>query len=118
MNEIQVVQKSWGRELVIVNSKAAGYCGKIMQAEPPGTSRIERHGKKDETFYVLEGSLMLEVFGYGEIPVLENILYLRPGDSYRLTPGHWHRFSAGEKGTRFVEFSTFHEDADTERANT
>lgn len=115
------VPKSWGRELIVVNAKeGSGYCGKIMEARPGKTSRIERHRTKDETFYMLSGALKLELFGNGPEPdsVIEvHILHAGIEDvcSYRILPGVWHRFGALDPGTRFVEFSTFHDDEDTER---
>lgn len=111
----ELVNKSWGQEEIVVNDERSGYCGKIMRAEPPNKSRIERHMKKDEVFYVLDGVVVLELFGHGDEPRDRSTILLRSGDSYRLIPGHWHRFGAGENGTRFVEFSSFHSNEDVER---
>lgn len=118
MRQIVVrINKRWGYELIIVNDARAGYCGKDMHGEPGTASRIERHRTKDETFLVLRGSVRLLVFGRAEIPDLEHpgLHLLWPDDAFRIPPGTWHRFQAEEPGTRFIEFSTFHDDADTER---
>lgn len=128
MLETLVVAKSWGREIIVVNAKAAGYCGKIMEARPGRTSRIERHRTKDETFYMLAGAVKLELFGNGPEPLppsLEKptrdhgtaILHAGIDEicSYRILPGVWHRFGALDPGTRFCEFSTYHFEEDTER---
>lgn len=128
------VPKSWGHELIVVNTKeGSGYCGKIMEARPGRTSRIERHRTKDETFYMLSGALKLELFGNGDEPLSPSLaapvpVYGEHGTvilhagidttcSYRILPGTWHRFGALDPGTRFAEFSTFHDDEDTERAS-
>lgn len=112
------VDKRWGFEDIIVNDEDANYCGKIMCMKVGVASRVERHGRKDETFYVLDGAVKLEIFGDGDEPDdpgWYTILYpLGPG--FRIRPGTWHRFSAHLPETRFIEFSTYHFDGDTQRA--
>jgi len=110
------VDKRWGHELIIVNDSDAGYCGKMMVMDNVYVqSRVERHRTKDETFYVLEGIVRLELFGSGPTPSETEIRHLHRGNSFRITPGTWHRFGTYQAGTQFVEFSTFHDDSDTER---
>lgn len=132
MNDPVRVEKNWGYEIIVVNDQGAGYCGKIMHARPGRASRIERHRTKDETFYVLEGCVRLELFGSGDVPLVptDAIAGSLPGQDrhhgrvdlhvdqgFRILPGVWHRFGALDPGTRFCEFSTFHDDEDTERAS-
>jgi D-lyxose ketol-isomerase len=125
-----IVHKNWGHEEIVVNERKAGYCGKIMRARPGRASRIERHRTKDETFYVLDGCVRLELFENYDVPAVptdaiagslpgqgefHGRIDLQSGQGFRIPPGVWHRFGAMDPGTRFVEFSTFHDDADTER---
>lgn len=116
-DEIIEVPKQWGKEIILVNEPdARGYCGKIMLAEPGATCTTERHRTKDETFWVVAGMLRLELFGEAERPdERPQVLILEGGDSHRIRPGTWHRFGAVVPKTVFVEFSSYHDDADTEK---
>jgi len=71
---------------------------------------MHRHLLKDETFYVREGAIRLEV---GE----EEPIILRPSDEFRIAPGTWHRFANHPKWAMalVIEVSTHHDDADVER---
>lgn len=96
-------EKAWGSEQWVVNDT---YCGKIMLLKKGFRCSIHYHKIKDETFYILEGKMLLELEGEKAI--------MKPGEVIRIKPGQKHRFTALED-TRFIEFSTHHEDEDSYR---
>jgi len=107
---MKVVKKAWGEEEWIVNDV---YCGKRLVLNAGWRSSIHCHKNKDETFYVTRGRMLVEV---GEAPDALGERIMTSGDTLRLTPGTWHRFTGIEE-TEFFEFSTHHEDSDTYRAS-
>lgn len=97
-------KKVWGNEVEIVNTK--DYCGKLLNLKQGFCCSIHHHEKKDETFYVNTGCIILEIEN-------DKIL-MGPGESYRIKPGIKHRFS-GIVDSQIIEFSTHHEDKDSIR---
>jgi quercetin dioxygenase-like cupin family protein len=65
---------------------------------------------KDETFYIEEGNISLEM-GRDRV---EKVISLTPGDSIHLEPGIWHRFTAITNSV-IIEISTQHFDEDSYR---
>ena len=102
---IKKVDKLWGSEEWIVNRT---YCGKILNLKKGFRGSIHYHKIKDETFYLLEGKVLLEL---GE--ELSKTT-MKPGDSIILEPGTKHRFTPLED-SKIIEFSTHHDDEDTYR---
>lgn len=101
---IKKVKKDWGYEKWLVNNDL--YCGKIIFIKKGHRCSIHYHKNKDETFYVLKGNIILELFG--------DKIELKEGDSYRLLPGTVHRF-IGTVDSTILEISTHHEDSDSYR---
>ena len=94
------VDKPWGHEIRwALNEK---YIGKILRIEPGQKLSRQYHQQKDETFYVLEGKLVLEL-GSGKDMVR---VVMHPGTSRRITPGTIHRFAAPSDGCTLIEVST------------
>src|SRR3989344_6588214 len=101
---IKKVKKVWGSEEWIVNNEK--YCGKILNLNKGYRSSLHFHKKKHETFYILDGKIILE---------LENISKLmKAGEVHNISPGEKHRFTPLEN-SKLIEFSTHHEDSDTYR---
>jgi len=98
------VEKVWGKELWIANNEA--YCGKILAVNKGYRCSIHYHKIKDETFYILTGKVLMEVAGESRV--------MKPGDTVRLIPGTYHRFT-GLEDSQIAEFSTYHEDDDSYR---
>ena len=103
------VPKVWGSETWIVNEPT--YCGKELHIYAGFRCSLHMHPVKDETFYVIGGTVELEV---GNSPETVQSRKLLIGDSARILPGTWHRFSS-RCGAAVVEFSTHHDDADVVR---
>jgi len=82
------------------------YCGKILELKKNCFCSIHYHKEKDETFYVLDGKIKLELFGETKI--------LKKGESIHLKPYTLHRFT-GIEDSKIIEISTHHEDSDSYR---
>jgi len=110
--ETTFVRKDWGYEYWFVNCDK--YCGKLIVCRDNVWSsggRYHYHANKDETFFVLNGELELDVEGEGSI-------FLKHLCSFRIRPFRKHRFrNVGEKNCRFIEVSTHHEDSDSYRVD-
>jgi len=100
MNNIKTrVNKPWGHEIIWANTEK--YVGKILTiCEGEKLSR-QYHNVKDETIYILYGTLSLEI---GQDPVEEVVL--KPRDTYRIHPGLVHRFCAKWGDVDLIEVST------------
>ena len=101
--KIKKVEKIWGSEEWIVNRD---YCGKILNLKKAHRCSIHYHKNKDETFYLLDGKVLLELDG-------KNIV-LKKGDVQLIEPNQKHRFT-GLVNSKIIEFSTHHEESDSYR---
>ena len=97
---VEKVEKPWGYEKIWAQTDE--YVGKILVID--GGHRLSRqyHELKDETIYVLDGALCLEI-GEGE-SIEKHVLTV--GDSYHVSPGTVHRFCAEHTACTIVEVST------------
>ncbi len=94
------VKKPWGYEIRwAINDK---YLGKILRIEPGQKLSRQYHQQKDETVYVLDGQLVLEI-GPAENQVK---MILHEGAHRRIQPGTIHRFAAPSTGCTLIEVST------------
>lgn len=99
----KIVQKVWGQEEWIVNKD---YCGKKLVLKKGYRCSMHYHKKKDETFYIIKGKVLMETNGDKRI--------MLPGDSIHINPNLKHRFT-GLEDSEIIEFSTHHEDEDSYR---
>jgi len=104
--EIKIVPKIWGSEKWIVNT--SNYCGKELQVTKGKRSSLHYHKDKDETFYIVEGEILMEVG--------DKIWVMKKGDVQRVIPLTKHRYSGLKDCNIMFEFSTHHEDSDSHRA--
>jgi len=116
IEDIEKVEKSWGWEHWFVNTSR--YCGKLLFVrwnEWSSKGAYHYHKLKDETFFIIEGTLRLDyVSDNGEF---KSIL-LRPYDSFRVDKQMKHRFMAATpEGCKFIEASTTHRDEDSYRVH-
>lgn len=97
------VKKVWGEELIIINKE---YCGKILSLKQGFRCSLHYHEKKDETFYILKGEVLMEADKKKWI--------MRIGDVQHIKPRCVHRFT-GLLDSEIIEFSTKHYDSDSYR---
>ncbi len=98
-NEIQRVHKPWGYELIWARSSS--YAGKILVIHAGGMLSRQYHERKEETIYVLQGTLRLELGKNGE-----DVRHLAMGEAFHIAPGTVHRFCAEETEVRLAEVSS------------
>jgi len=98
------VEKPWGHELIW--AVADSYIGKILQIDAGEALSLQYHEVKEETLYLLTGSLRFYAGPVGG--VLEEI-ELDAGDSFHVAPRTVHRMVAVTDVT-MLEVSTPHLD--------
>jgi quercetin dioxygenase-like cupin family protein len=102
--KVKEVEKEWGKEIWMANSEL--YCGKKLILNKGKRCSIHFHKNKDETFYIDEGLILLELNDASEI--------INPGEAVRIKKNEKHRFS-GLKDSVLIEISTHHEEEDSYR---
>jgi len=103
--DIKTVDKVWGEEIILVNSHL--YCGKLLIGDRGAESSYHYHKKKLETFYALEGQVILTIEGKDYMLNLSS----RPKT---IEPNERHMFYGITKA-KIIEFSTHHDDEDVFR---
>src|SRR5919202_5312449 len=88
---VERVDKPWGYELVYTGG--APYCGKLIFVRAGEELSLQFHRVKDETMYVHEGRVELEIGEPGRTPDVEVV---GAGRAFRMTPGTVHRVRALE----------------------
>lgn len=104
------VEKGWGYEKIITNSEK--YCGKILHFNEGGKFSMHYHLLKDETFYVIKGSLIYKWINTDVAEINEKVVYV--GDVIHIKPGLPHQLIAITEA-EIVEVSTQHFDNDSYR---
>ena len=94
-----LVAKPWGSEIRWAITEK--YLGKILNIDPGQKLSRQYHEQKDESIYVLDGTLVLEI-GKDDIETF----ILEAGASWRIKPGIVHRFCAPSSGCTLIEVST------------
>ena len=102
--DVRRVDKPWGYEVVFALTER--YCGKVLFVRAGEQLSLQFHREKDETIYVHQGRIELEVAGPGE-PLETEVV--GAGRAFRLTPGTVHRWRALEDSF-VLETSTPHLD--------
>tara|TARA_E500000331_G_scaffold349219_1_gene392079 strand:- start:947 stop:1306 length:360 start_codon:yes stop_codon:yes gene_type:complete len=98
------VPKPWGHEIRFATTDK--YIGKVLYIAKGKRLSRQYHSQKDETIFVLEGSLILEIGHPNEDGSLDTVI-LHYGDRHRIKPGIVHRFVApGNTSVTLVEVST------------
>jgi mannose-6-phosphate isomerase len=83
------VPKPWGHETIWAQSDR--YVGKILHINAGQELSVQYHNKKDETVHLLSGEIVYRV--QREADRLEDV-QLKPGESFRITPGTIHQIVA------------------------
>ena len=82
------VEKPWGYELIWAHSEH--YCGKLLFIREGEQLSLQFHNEKDETIYVHEGKIEIELGEDAEPQIVE------AGAAFRIRPGMIHRWRALE----------------------
>ena len=104
MAAIEIHPKGWGYEKWIVNKDE--YCGKLLHIIKGMKCSWHYHQKKDETFYLQEGKLLVRYSQEDDIEKAVEVIMER-GDKFHVYRGLRHQMFALEDSDLF-EFSTQH----------
>jgi mannose-6-phosphate isomerase len=85
------VEKPWGYEIIFAHTEH--YVGKLLFVRAGEQLSLQFHKEKDETIYVHEGKIELEI---GEPGGQLDTEIVGPGHSFRIKPGTVHRWRALE----------------------
>ena len=91
-----LVEKPWGYEHIWARTDK--YVGKLLHINPNSRLSLQYHNQKEETIYVLKGTLSLDLE--------ERTMLLFPGETYHIPPGLVHRFGALDEEVELMEVST------------
>jgi quercetin dioxygenase-like cupin family protein len=93
------VDKPWGHEMIWAHTEK--YVGKVLHITAGHKLSRQYHKVKDETLYVTNGTMVLEV---GPAENIERRI-MKAGDTFHVTPGTIHRMIA-ETDVDVFEVST------------
>lgn len=99
ITDMKMVEKPWGRELVVEHNKS--YALKDIILKQGTRSSLQSHNHKLETILVVEGTIELETWETNE----PNHELYSSGDAYTIPPGLRHRVRAIQD-CRLIEVST------------
>jgi mannose-6-phosphate isomerase-like protein (cupin superfamily) len=98
------VEKPWGHELIWADTDL--YVGKVLHVKAGHALSLQYHEKKDETIHLWSGRMKFYV---GPSADALQLIEMKEGDSYRVTPGTVHRMEA-ITDVDILEASTAHLD--------
>lgn len=104
------VNKVWGKEEIVVNINQ--YCLKFLHLNRGYQCSLHHHKIKDETFYISEGTVLMEYSYPNETELHEKVM--SKGDDIRIRPNMRHRFT-GLEDSVIIEISTQHFEHDSHR---
>jgi histidinol phosphatase-like enzyme/mannose-6-phosphate isomerase-like protein (cupin superfamily) len=107
LDSCRKVEKVWGNEYWIVNSKQGNYCSKILELKEGRKSSVHYHNTKHETFLVLSGIVHI-----GQSGLLHKCV---AGDKVEVATRDPHWFQSMYGDSFILEVSTFHSDDDCVR---
>ena len=108
--EAETINKGWGSEIIFANNEL--YCGKLLNFDKGSRFSMHFHMKKDETWYVAEGTIRLNWIDTTNANKRSEIV--REGGVVRNRPGEPHQVEALSDAVIF-EVSTTHFDEDSYR---
>jgi mannose-6-phosphate isomerase-like protein (cupin superfamily) len=106
----EIIEKGWGSEVIFANNEM--YCGKLLRFNKGARFSMHFHMKKDETWYLAEGTIRLNWIDTTDASKKQEVL--RAGDVIRNRPGEPHQVEALSDAVIF-EVSTTHFDEDSYR---
>ena len=99
--DVRRVEKPWGYELIWATTDR--YCGKLLFVRAGEQLSLQFHRRKDETIYVNQGRIELEIGDPGQQAL--DVEVVTAGRSFRIAPGSVHRWRALEDSV-VLEVST------------
>lgn len=96
----------WGEEIWLENNNH--YCAKIIRLKRGFRSSWHYHQRKDETFFVLNGIVLLRTST--QDGKFTQTLYMKPGDKHRIEPGEIHSFKTLSETANILEVSKTDDD--------
>ena len=99
---MKIVEKPWGFEQIW--AETSDYVAKMLHIEPNQRLSLQYHEVKEETVYVLEGTLLNWTDETSEPEKYPE------GSVCHVKPNQVHRFGAGKELVRLMEVSTPHLD--------
>jgi len=110
IDTVQKYPKGWGMEIWIANNEK--YCGKILNFFKGAEFSMHYHIKKEETWAVTKGKLLLKYYDLTNAEEKQRTLIV--GDTVHLKPCVPHKLIALEESSVF-EVSTQHFEDDSYR---
>lgn len=98
------VEKPWGYEIIWADTPL--YVGKVLHVHAGHALSLQYHERKDETLHLWKGQM--KFWAGPSVEALE-LIEMKEGDSYRVTPGIVHRMEA-VTDVDILEASTAHLD--------
>ena len=92
----------WGYELWVENNEK--YCNKLLILNKGFESSWHYHERKDETFIIIEGKVLLAYSNSKDAQI--QTITLNSGDKFRLKPGVIHTFKSLVPKSTVMEIST------------
>lgn len=114
VGKAKFVEKDWGSETWMANNELEDYCGKILHIKEGQSSSMHYHLDKHETFYILDGQLMVDLINTSDGTQYDPII-MSKGETLEIKRGQPHQLIAHEGDVTFFEVSTFHKDEDSYR---
>lgn len=110
------VEKAWGHEIWLANNKEEDYCGKILFIKQGHHTSMHYHLEKHETFYVLEGTLRVDMLRDRKKSTAHPFtMTVKRGESMEMERGQAHSLMANSEDVTLIEISKFHKDEDSHR---
>ena len=110
IDTVKKYPKGWGKEIWITNNEL--YCGKILEFNEGAEFSMHYHIKKEETWAVTKGKLLLKYYDLTNAEEKQRTLIV--GDTVHLKPCVPHKLIALEESSVF-EVSTQHFEDDSYR---
>lgn len=107
----QVVEKSWGRELIFINTPS--YCMKELIILPKQSTSMHFHINKLETLYVKQGTLA--IYSSNKSLFKQEII-VNEGTAFTIGRGFTHKLiNLTDRDLHLIEASEYSEDSDSIR---
>lgn len=105
-HDLKVLERTWGQEIFFADCPK--YLGKILKMKAGTKGGLQYHQRKDETFYVLDGTVIVRS---ERIDGTLNVQMVSGGEAiaFHILPGSVHQVEAVTDAT-LIEASTAHYD--------